>query len=102
MILLQQIAYACFDDPTNDTVTTKQTGDGSLVWYCPPGKAGEVKYYSTQFGPGTWRSSGHFTTVTGKLQPQFGEWKPGEGDRLVPEKSSAGGSSTPAYAIRWR
>ena len=82
VILLQQIAYACFDDPTDDTVTTKQTGDGKSVWYCPPGKAGEVKYYSTQFGPGTWRSSGHFTTVTGKLQPQFGEWKPGEGDPI--------------------
>src|SRR4030081_1082594 len=82
VILLQQIAYACFDNPGDDTITTKLTSDGKKVWFCPPGKAGEVKYYSTQFGPGSWRSSGHFTMITGNMQPQFGEWKPGEGEPI--------------------
>ncbi|MBB4373490.1 L-ascorbate oxidase [Bradyrhizobium sp. cir1] len=82
VLLLQQIAYACFDDPNSDTITTKLASGGKSVWYCPPGKSGEVKYYSTQFGPGSWRSSGHYTMITGKMQPQFGEWKPGEGEAI--------------------
>lgn len=82
VILLQQIAYACFDGPNADTVTTKQVNNGKSVWYCPPGQAGEVKYYSTQFGPPSWRSSGHFTMITGKMQPLFGEWNPGEGEPI--------------------
>jgi len=82
VILLQQIAYACFDNPNDDTITTKQTSDGKSVWFCPPEKAGEVKYYSTQFGPPSWRASGHFTMITGRMQPEFGEWKPGEGDPI--------------------
>jgi FtsP/CotA-like multicopper oxidase with cupredoxin domain len=31
VILLQQIAYACFDDPNAPTVTTKQVNNGKTV-----------------------------------------------------------------------
>jgi L-ascorbate oxidase len=37
LILLQQIAYACFDSSDSDTISTKQASDGKSVWYCPPG-----------------------------------------------------------------
>ena len=82
VILLQQIAYACFANPDDDTILTKQANDGRNVWFCPPDKTGEVRYYSTQFGPGSWRSSGHFSIINGKMQPQFGEWTPGNGDPI--------------------
>ncbi len=82
VLLLQQIAYACFDQPGSDQITTKQASDGKSVWFCPPGKSGEVKYYSTQFGPPAWRKSGHFTMITGNIQPLFGEWEPGKGDPI--------------------
>jgi L-ascorbate oxidase len=82
VIPLQQIAYACFDEEDNNgiVITTRKASDGKPVWYCPPDKKGEVKYYSVQFGPGSWRSSGHFTMITGQMQPQFGEWQPGKGE----------------------
>jgi FtsP/CotA-like multicopper oxidase with cupredoxin domain len=84
VILLQQIAYACFDEEDNNgiVITTRKASDDKPVWYCPPDKKGEVKYYSVQFGPGSWRSSGHFTMITGQMQPQFGEWQPGKGEPI--------------------
>jgi L-ascorbate oxidase len=79
ILLFQQIVYACFDkdtppQPSNRIVTTD--GNPSSPWICPErdGKIepGEVQYYSTQFGLQSWRNSGRYTMLTGRMQPRFG------------------------------
>jgi L-ascorbate oxidase len=71
ILLFQQVAYACFTSPNSATVQTANTSNGTSVWSCPPGQEGQVQYYSTQFGPGTWSASGHHTLISGEMQPTF-------------------------------
>lgn len=73
VMVFQQIVYACFDPKSSDPITMTLP-DGSTVWSCPSGQEGIVQYYSSQFGPGTWPASGHYTTITGQIQPRFGQW----------------------------
>jgi len=79
VMLFQQVAYACFTGPNSATVQTQNASNGTSVWACPPGQAGQVQYYSTQFGPSTWPASGRYTMITGQVQPTFGEARPGQG-----------------------
>ncbi|HEY0331259.1 MAG TPA: multicopper oxidase domain-containing protein [Rhodopseudomonas sp.] len=89
VMLFQQIAYACFAPNSATPLTTTLPGGGT-VWSCPPGQEGIVQYYPTQFGPPSWPASGHYTMITGQMQPRFGNW---------------GGAGTPIRAgeiQRWR
>lgn len=79
ILLFQQIAYACFTAANSATIVTTPTSDGKTVWSCPQGQAGQVQYYSTQFGPPTWPASGRYTMITGQVQPTFGEVQAGQG-----------------------
>lgn len=77
IMAFQQIAYACFAPNTAIPLTTT-LADGTTVWSCPAGQEGTVQFYSTQFGPPAWPASGHYTMVSGRMQPRFGTWN-GEG-----------------------
>ncbi|MBP32422.1 MAG: hypothetical protein CMH16_24510 [Methylobacterium sp.] len=80
IMVFQQIAYACFEPNSAVPKTSPVTlpaGKSGTVWSCPDqGDAGvgRVQYYSTQFGPPSWPASGHYTSITGQIQPRFGQW----------------------------
>ena len=79
ILLFQQIAYACFDDPAFQTlIQNRETGQ----WECPTGKTGVVENYRLQFGfaappnrpnevQDVWLMSGRYTAINGKVQPIF-------------------------------
>ena len=65
-VLLQQIQYAC-RDATGEIKT-----DPSGLYLCGPADIGAIEDYSQrQFGPGTWRASGRYTSINGQVTPSF-------------------------------
>jgi len=66
VIMFQQVQYACFD-----SAGKIQKTNGGQPWVCHPGQAGEIRTYD-QFGPSnTWTSSGRFTSINGRVQPEI-------------------------------
>lgn len=75
ILLLQQIPYACRDAGGRIKTDPPTADDG--VWVCDPGEVGEIEAYDgpvgpAQFGRGTWRASGRYTTVNGRTVPTWG------------------------------
>lgn len=70
VLVFQQIQYACRTAPTPQFPhgTIKQTASGRYL--CNPGDIGVIEDYD-QFGPGTWPSSGRYTSINGAVLPTF-------------------------------
>ena len=64
LVLLQQIQYGCRD--ANGNIKTDPNG----TWVCAPGDVGGIEGYD-QFGPGSWRQSGRYTSINGEVLPTF-------------------------------
>ena len=62
IMVMEQVQYACRD--ANGAI--EQAADGT--WICKPGQVGGVTGYD-QFGPGSWDTSGRYTTINGVVQP---------------------------------
>lgn len=65
VLVLQQIQYACRD--ANGQI---KTYPDKKRYLCDPGDVGGIEGYD-QFGPGTWPSSGRYTSVNGEVLPTF-------------------------------
>ncbi|MBN7135739.1 hypothetical protein A7A76_13500 [Lysobacter enzymogenes] len=65
LVMFQQVAYACRDGKGN----IKTAADGR--WICDPGDVGRIDNYADQFGFGTWKKSGRYTSVNGVVLPTF-------------------------------
>lgn len=74
VLVMQQIQYACRD--ANGKI--KKNPDQS--YRCDPGDVGGIEGYD-QFGPGTWRQSGRYTSLNGQVLPTFGRAKAGKIER---------------------
>lgn len=59
IFMFEQIQYYC---------TTTDINGNTIPTYDCTGKTGVIESYS-QFGPGTWNTSGRFTLINGQLQP---------------------------------
>lgn len=59
-MVFQQIQYACRDSNGNIETNPDKT------YKCAPGQVGGVEDYD-QFGPGTWPTSGRFTSINGAV-----------------------------------
>ncbi|WP_221798445.1 multicopper oxidase family protein [Oceanobacter mangrovi] len=62
-LVMQQIAYACFDSDGN--IIKNSAGQ----WVCSAGQTGEIRNYEDQFGPGSWPASGRYTSINGVVLP---------------------------------
>jgi L-ascorbate oxidase len=74
VVLLQQIQYACRD--AKGAIKTDANG----AYVCDPGDVGGIEGYD-QFGPGTWPTSGRYTTINGLVLPTFPEARVGQVER---------------------
>lgn len=74
VLVLQQIQYAC--RASNGTIKTNP--DGS--YRCDPGDVGGIEGYD-QFGPGSWPTSGRYTSINGLVLPTFGQISTGQIER---------------------
>jgi FtsP/CotA-like multicopper oxidase with cupredoxin domain len=70
ILVMQQIQYACRTAPSpgHPHGTIKQTINGRYL--CGPDDVGVIEDYD-QFGPGTWPSSGRYTSLNGEVLPYF-------------------------------
>lgn len=64
VVLFQQVQYACRNAQGNIKTPPGKPGP----WVCDPGDVGGVDGYD-QFGPGSWATSGRYTTLNGEVQP---------------------------------
>jgi FtsP/CotA-like multicopper oxidase with cupredoxin domain len=64
LVLLQQVQYACRD------ASGKIETDASGAYVCKDNQVGGIEGYD-QFGSGTWRTSGRFTSINGEVLPIF-------------------------------
>ncbi|MFT6023021.1 MAG: L-ascorbate oxidase [Ascidiaceihabitans sp.] len=60
VLVLQQIQYACRN--AKGEIQTNQDG----TYFCKPDQVGEINNYDL-FGPGTWPTSGRYTSVNGEV-----------------------------------
>jgi L-ascorbate oxidase len=74
LVLLQQIQYACRD--AKGAIKTDANG----AYVCDPGDVGGIEGYD-QFGPGTWPTSGRYTTINGLVLPTFADARVGQVER---------------------
>jgi len=71
VFLFQQIQYACTDpsrDLTKNPINPKDSNDP--IWNCKTGQVGTIDNYNFM-GLATWKASGRYTTVNGKVQPRI-------------------------------
>ena len=77
IFLFEQIQYSCLDEKGNLTwdcktqnCTRRDAQDKCIGEWID--RVGEIEEYENgQFGPGTWRTSGRFTMINGRMQPIF-------------------------------
>ncbi len=74
VLVLQQIQYACRDAKG----TIKYNAD--KTYRCDEGDVGGIEGYD-QFGPGTWPSSGRYTSINGHVLPTFSGASTGQIER---------------------
>ena len=82
IFLFQQISYSCLDAkgnfvwncPEENANQVSTSGDSGTS--CPPVGIGQnpinvgvVEEYGARFNPGTWQTSGRYTSINGKVQP---------------------------------
>ncbi|MBJ7553852.1 multicopper oxidase family protein [Marinomonas spartinae] len=74
-MVMQQIAYACFDE--NGEIITNDDGQ----WLCSEGQTGVIKDYKQQFAPGSWPTSGRYTSLNGQILPTISNVNVGDVER---------------------
>lgn len=67
LLMFQQVAYACRDDGGKGKIKTNAAGE----WICDQGDVGRIDNYDDQFGFGTWKKSGRYTSINGTVLPTF-------------------------------
>ena len=75
VVLLQQIPYACRDTATR-RIKTLPGGR----YNCEADDIGGIEAFD-QFGPGTWRRSGRYTSINGEVLPTFTDATAGRVER---------------------
>ena len=68
LVLFQQVAYACRENPNDPNSPIKKNPDGT--WACGPDDVGTIENYD-QLGFGTWGPSGRYTSINGQIMPRF-------------------------------
>ena len=68
LVLLQQVAYACRENPDDPTSPIKKNADGT--WACGENDIGTIENYD-QLGFGVWGPSGRYTSINGQIMPRF-------------------------------
>ena len=68
ILVLQQIHYACLDK--NQQIKKKKKDGEVVAWLCDPADIGGIESYGN-FGPKTWKESGHHTSINGQVLPTF-------------------------------
>jgi len=74
VVVLQQIQYACRD------ANGKIKANADRSYRCDSGDVGEISGYD-QFGPGTWSTSGRYTSINGQVLPTFSAARTGQIER---------------------
>ncbi|WP_342151520.1 multicopper oxidase family protein [Methylorubrum sp. SB2] len=74
VLVMTQVQYACRDANGNIEVDS-----ASQAWLCQAGETGTVSRYD-QFGPGSWNTSGRYTSINGLVQPTL-SMEPGKVER---------------------
>ncbi|HJU37990.1 MAG TPA: multicopper oxidase domain-containing protein [Tahibacter sp.] len=69
-VLFQQVQYACRDKVTNQIKVKKNDKGEVIAWICDPGDVGKITSYD-QFGSSSWKQSGRYTSVNGRVLPTF-------------------------------
>jgi FtsP/CotA-like multicopper oxidase with cupredoxin domain len=69
VIQFQQVQYACRND-ANEIKTKKNEAGEVIEWVCDPKDVGKITSYD-QFGPSSWKQSGRYTSVNGRVLPTF-------------------------------
>lgn len=69
VLVLQQIQYACLDKQGK----VLKDKDGNVIWTCPADVKDPVYGIESydQFGPGSWETSGRYTSINGRILPTF-------------------------------
>lgn len=68
LVLLQQVAYACRENPDDPKSPIKKNADGT--WACGENDIGTIENYD-QLGFGVWGPSGRYTSINGQIMPRF-------------------------------
>lgn len=68
VVLFQQVAYACRENPDDPNSPIKKNPDGT--WACGPNDVGTIENYD-QLGFGVWGPSGRYTSINGQIMPRF-------------------------------
>ena len=85
VLVFQQIQYACLDK--NGAIKVKKDDDGNVVaWDCESGDIGGIEFYDDPggnglFGSRTWKESGRYTSINGKVIPEIQDAKAGQIER---------------------
>ena len=73
-LVMQQIAYACFEGG-------KIITDADGKWLCGEGQTGVIQDYKQQFAPSSWPKSGRYTSINGQVLPALNNVKVGDVER---------------------
>lgn len=68
VVLFQQVAYACRENPDDPKSPIKTNANGT--WFCGPGDIGTIDNYD-QLGNKVWGPSGRYTSINGQILPRF-------------------------------
>ncbi len=68
VVLFQQVAYACRENPDDPKSPIKKNPDGT--WACAANDIGTIENYD-QLGFGVWGPSGRYTSINGEIMPRF-------------------------------
>lgn len=68
IVLLQQVAYACRENPDDPKSPIRKNPDGT--WACGEKDIGTIENYD-QLGFGVWGPSGRYTSINGQIMPRF-------------------------------
>lgn len=69
LVQLQQVQYACRD--ADGKIKTQKNDKGEVIaWICGTKDVGKITSYD-QFGPSSWKQSGRYTSVNGRVLPTF-------------------------------
>lgn len=70
VLVMQQIQYACRFPATMPGELGKIKTDKNGAYVCDPGDVGGIESYD-EFGPGSWPTSGRYTSLNGEVIPTF-------------------------------
>ncbi len=78
VVLFQQVAYACRENPADPNSPIKKNANGT--WFCGPGDVGTIENYD-QLGNQVWGPSGRYTSINGQILPRFADAVAGRVER---------------------